>query len=422
MIRIVIVRHGQTAWNVGGDQGPLFRGTVDLPLSSQGVDQAEITAHRLATSSLKAIYSSPLQRAARTAQIIATSHGLEPKLVPGLSSMNYGDWAGQSHTDLEHRWPDRYRRWRANPFNVRAPGGESLADLRSRAIAALRHILSTHQDGSTIALISHQAVTRTLVCTLTGMPDSAWLSFRQGLCNLTCFDYEPERQQFSLVVLNDTCHLDPGPPSGGSEGTRLILVRHGQTSWNLGAGPERFRGRIDLPLDETGLSQARRVAARLQNEPLAAAYCSPLLRTKQTIEPLAESLGLRVQLENGLLDIDYGSLQGLTHSEAATIYPHEYAAWQTEPSQVSFPDGEDLHTVQRRLVSLLDALRTRHQGQTITLVGHQIVNKVLACTLLGLDLDQIWRIGQETASINVFQECESRWNTLCLNDTCHLAG
>jgi broad specificity phosphatase PhoE len=199
------------------------------------------------------------------------------------------------------------------------------------------------------------------------------------------------------------------------------LIRHGQTSWNLGAGAERFRGRIDLPLDETGLSQARRVAARLQNEPLVAAYCSPLLRTRQTIEPLAGSLGLRVQPHDGLLDIDYGSLQGLTHSEAAITYPQEYAAWQTDPSQISFPDGEDLFTVQGRLVSLLDALRTRHQGQTVALVGHQIVNKVLACTLLGLDLDQIWRIGQETASINVFQERESRWNTLCLNDTCHLS-
>jgi probable phosphoglycerate mutase len=336
--------------------------------------------------------------------------------------MNYGDWAGQSHPDLVRRWPDRYRQWQANPFNVRAPGGESLVDLRSRSTAALRHILSSHQDGSTIALISHQAVTRTLVCTLTGMPDGAWLSFHQGLCNLTCFDYDPERQQFLLVVLNDTCHLAPGLPSSRTDGTRLILVRHGQTSWNLAAGVERFRGRIDLSLDETGRSQARRVAARLQNEPLAAAYCSPLLRTKQTIEPLAETLDLRVQPEDGLLDIDYGSFQGLTHSEAATTYPQEYTSWQTDPSQVSFPNGEDLSNVQGRLVSLLDALRTRHQGQTVALVGHQIVNKVLACTLLGLDLDQIWRIGQETASINVFQEREGRWNTLCLNDTCHLTG
>lgn len=422
MIRIVIVRHGQTAWNIGGDQGPRFRGTVNLPLSDQGADQARITAQRLATFSLEATYSSPLQRAASTAQIIAAAYGQAPELVPGLSSMSYGDWAGQTDKELNKLWPDLYRRWQEDPFRVRAPGGESLTDLRSRAIAALRDILSSHRQGTTIALVTHQAVTRTLVSTLTGMPDNAWLRFRQGLCNLTCFDYDPKRERFSLVTLNDTCHLDSSLPSDRAGGTRLILVRHGQTAWNVGAGPERFRGRIDLSLNETGQSQAHSVAARLQDEPLTATYCSPLLRAQQTISPLAEAMGLTAQPLAGLLDIDYGRFQGLTHAEAAARYPQEYAAWQTEPCQVSFPDGESLSIIQDRLVSLLDELRTRHSGQTIALVGHQIVNKVLACTLLGLDLDQVWRIGQDTASINVFQERRGSWYTLCLNDTCHLAG
>ena len=60
-------------------------------------------------------------------------------------------------------------------------------------------------------------------------------------------------------------------------------------------------------------------------------------------------------------------------------------------------------------------------AKTVVLVGHQIVNKVLACTLLGLDLDQIWRIDQDTAAIDVFQKDGDAWRTLCLNDTCHLA-
>jgi broad specificity phosphatase PhoE len=422
MIRIVIVRHGQTAWNVSGDQGPRFRGAVDLPLSSQGIDQARITAERLAAFSLDATYSSPLQRAASTAQLIAAAHGQEPQLVPGLTSMDYGDWAGLTHTDLKQQWPELYRQWQENPFRVRAPGGESLVDLRSRAITALRSILANHRDGTVIALVTHQAVTRTLVSTLLGMPDSAWLRFRQGLCNLTCFDYDIEQDRFSLVALNDTCHLDPGLPCDSAGGTRLILVRHGQTSWNAGAGPERFRGRMDLSLDETGQSQARSIAARLRDEPVTAAYCSPLLRTQQTVAPLAEAMKLKVQPHAGLLDIDYGRFQGLTHAEAATNYPQEYVAWQKAPSQVSFPGGESLAIVQTRLMLLLDELRFRHPGQTVVLAGHQIVNKVLACTLLGLDMNQIWRIGQDTACINLYQDREGSWHTLCLNDTCHLAG
>jgi broad specificity phosphatase PhoE len=70
----------------------------------------------------------------------------------------------------------------------------------------------------------------------------------------------------------------------------------------------------------------------------------------------------------------------------------------------------------------MDELAARHPGETILVVGHQMVNKVLVCTLVGLDLDQIWRIRQDTAGINVFQQVDGTWHIWCLNDTCHLAS
>jgi broad specificity phosphatase PhoE len=203
---------------------------------------------------------------------------------------------------------------------------------------------------------------------------------------------------------------------------RLILLRHGQTAWNEGAGVERFRGRTDLPLDATGQAQARVVAARLRSEPLAALYSSPLLRARQTIAPLAEVASLPVQTHEGLLDIDYGLFQGLTHVEAATAYPELYALWWTAPVQVRFPGGDTLVDVQARLQAFIDELSTRHPGETVLVVGHQMVNKVLVCTLVGLDLNQVWRIRQDTAGINVFQQVDGVWHILCLNDTCHLAS
>jgi broad specificity phosphatase PhoE len=202
---------------------------------------------------------------------------------------------------------------------------------------------------------------------------------------------------------------------------RIILIRHGQTAWNAGAGEERFRGRIDLPLDDTGQAQARSLARRLGDEPIAALYASPLARTQQTIAPLAERLGLEVEPHEGLLDINYGRFQGLTHAEAAETYPEQYALWRTAPSRVRFPDGEGLVDVQARLLMLLKELAAHYPGQTVGLAGHQIVNKVLICTLLGLDLDQIWRIAQEPACLNTFQRVDGAWHILCLNDICHLA-
>jgi probable phosphoglycerate mutase len=420
-MRIVLVRHGRTAWNVKDGEGRRFRGLVDLPLADEGLVQAQTTARRLAELSLAAIYSSPLQRAARTAQIIAEPHSLAAQTLPGLGSMSYGDWAGQLETDVSRRWPKLYSQWRRDPFSVRIPGGESTTDLRNRAVAALSAILSRHSDGETIALVSHQVVTRTLVCVLARMPDTAWWRFRQDLCSLSCFDHDPTSGESKLLGLNDTCHLDPGLPGMHGGGTRLLLVRHGQTAWNAGAGEERFRGRTDLPLDDTGQAQSRAVANRIKKEPIAAIYASPLLRTRQTIEPLANERGTPIGSHDGLFDIDYGRFQGLTHSEAAAEDPELYARWRTSPAQVHFPDGERLADIQTRLLALLDELATHYRRQTVVLVGHQIVNKVLACTLLGLDLDQIWRIGQDTAGISAFQQVGDAWHTLCLNDVCHLA-
>lgn len=200
----------------------------------------------------------------------------------------------------------------------------------------------------------------------------------------------------------------------------IILIRHGQTAWNAGAGEERFRGRTDLPLDKTGLAQAQAVAARLRDEPLAAIYSSPLQRARQTVAPLAAARDLPIMEHGGLLDINYGHWQGLTHAKARSAEPELYHLWRTAPGQVRFPGGEGLSDVQNRLLDLLDELTLRHPAQTVVLVGHQIVNKVLICTLLGLDLDQIWRIGQETAAINRFQQRDDGWRVLGLNDTCHL--
>jgi broad specificity phosphatase PhoE len=421
VIRVILIRHGRTAWNLGDGQGKRFRGIIDLPLASEGEHQAQITARRLARLRLDAIYTSPLQRAARTADVIAEPQGLSAPTLAGLGSMNYGEWAGQLDSDVARRWPDLFRQWRHDPYSIRIPGGESAADLRRRAVATLRGALSRHTDGETIALISHQVVIKTLVCALAGLPNTAYWTVRQDLCNLSTFDYEPDADLFVVVGLNDTCHLSSGLTRASREGTRLLLVRHGQTAWNAGAGEERFRGRTDLPLDPVGQAQAQAVAGRLRDEPVVAIYTSPLLRAQQTIEVLAGDLHLPIQTHDGLLDIDYGRFQGLTHSEAARAYPDLYAQWHTVPEQVHFPGGERLADVQERLFTLLGELTTRHPNQTVVLVGHQIVNKVLACSLLGLDLDQIWRVQQDTAGIDVFQQVKAAWHTLALNDVCHLA-
>lgn len=422
MIRLILIRHGRTAWNVGGGRGRRFRGVIDLPLADDGVSQAHVTARRLACVPLSAVYSSPLQRALGTAQIVAQVHGLTAVPLQGLTSMDYGHWAGQLEIDVSRRWPDLYCRWRRDPFSIHIPAGESLAALQNRATAAVASALECHVDGETIAMITHQVVTKTLISTLTGMPNEGYWRFRQDLCNLTHMDYDHEKRTFTLAGLNDTCHLTSELPMVAGGSTRILMIRHGQTAWNAGAGAERFRGRIDVPLNEVGQAQACALADRLRSEPLVALYASPLVRAQHTIEPLAAALGLPVHTHNGLLDIDYGCLHGMNHGQAAVSHPELYALWLKSPGQARFPGGEGLTDIRDRLRNLFEELVARHPRQTIALVGHQVVNKVAVCMHLGLGLDHIWRVRQDTGSFNVFQRVNDSWYTLGVNDSCHLSG
>ncbi len=201
--------------------------------------------------------------------------------------------------------------------------------------------------------------------------------------------------------------------------TRIVLIRHGQTAWNREA---RFRGRSEIPLDETGLKQAEAtghyVAARW---PVVAVYASPMLRTMQTAEAIARAQGLSAQPMEELIDADFGEFQGLLADEAARLYPDVYQAWLKAPHQVQFPGGESLAHVRSRVIRALDEVKIRHPGQSVAFVSHIVVNRVLLCAVLGLGNERFWRLGQEPCAVNVFDiEDDGDFTVQLLNDTSHL--
>ena len=202
--------------------------------------------------------------------------------------------------------------------------------------------------------------------------------------------------------------------------TCILLVRHGQTGWNEGAGQVRYRGQTDIPLDEVGHTQARALATRLADEPIAGIYSSPLQRAVQTAQPTAEKFGLPAIPHPGLLDMNLGQWQGLTHAEAARRYPDIHCQWLKAPHTVTLPGGENLAAVLERGQSAVTELVARHAGQTILLVGHQVVNKVLVCWLLGLDNSHYWRVSQDNACLNIFVHADDVFRIVTVNDTCHL--
>lgn len=199
---------------------------------------------------------------------------------------------------------------------------------------------------------------------------------------------------------------------------KIILVRHGQTEWNR---VERFRGQADVPLNETGVAQAeatgQRVAAEWQP---VAVYASPLSRAVRTAEAIASRLGLPVQPHPDLIDINYGQWQGLTPDEVRQRWPEELDAWHNTPRRARIPGGETLDELRDRAMAAVRALAARHEGQTIALVAHTVVNRVILLAVLGLDNDRFWRLRQDTCAVNVFEVDGDVFTLALLNDTCHL--
>ena len=201
--------------------------------------------------------------------------------------------------------------------------------------------------------------------------------------------------------------------------TRIILIRHGQTEWNEGKG-ERFRGRSDLDLDETGVKQAEATATRIAQWQVAVIYSSPLLRTVRTAQILARNFNLQPQPLDGLIDIDYGKWQGLSLKEAAAQDNKLYSLWLRSPHLVTFPQGENLEQVQQRAMAALLGLLPQHPEQNILLVSHKVVCKVLICSLLGLGNSHFWQVEQDTCAINLVEARDRALVVTLLNDTCHL--
>jgi broad specificity phosphatase PhoE len=200
--------------------------------------------------------------------------------------------------------------------------------------------------------------------------------------------------------------------------TRIILVRHGQTEWNR---VERFRGRADVPLNETGLAQAEATGRRIASmwQPVAV-YASPLSRAVKTAEAIARSFALPVQVHPGLADIDYGLWQGLTPDEARARWPEIVEAWYTAPHTVHIPGGETLADLRTRAMATVNDLAARHSGQTLGMVGHTVINRIILLGVLGLGNDRFWRIRQDTCAINVFEAEADGFTLVSMNDTCHL--
>jgi len=199
MIEIILARHGETEWNVA----EVFRGRIDVELNETGLKQAELLAEYLSDVKINAIYSSPLKRALKTAEMIASYHKLDVEIAPGLIDFDYGKWQGLPHQEVKIKYKELYAEWINSPDKVKIPTGESLDDIRKRAMGVVSNIIAKYRG--TVVLVSHRVVNKVLICALLGLDNSHFWNIKQDTGGITTFIYENER--FILTEHNNTSYL-----------------------------------------------------------------------------------------------------------------------------------------------------------------------------------------------------------------------
>ena len=200
---------------------------------------------------------------------------------------------------------------------------------------------------------------------------------------------------------------------------RIILVRHGETDWNT---QQVFRGRVDVPLNKVGLAQAEAVGSSLHDSDIGALYSSPLSRALDTAHLLTKGRNIEIAREESFIDIDFGAWQGLSFQKVKGENTDLYTTWLRAPHKVTFPGGESLEDVNVRCTNALVKIVENNPGRTVAIVSHRVVNKVLLCSVIGLDLSHFWYIRQDTCAVNSFEYNDCNYYLTLLNDTCHLKG
>lgn len=200
---------------------------------------------------------------------------------------------------------------------------------------------------------------------------------------------------------------------------KLFVVRHGETEWNK---EEIFRGHIDVPLNENGRLQAKLAAQRLRDQKIQAIYTSPLSRAEETARAIGKVHDITPLREPAFTDLNFGQWQGLSHHQVRASYPELYRQWKNTPHLVTFPRGENLAAVSQRAMSALWEITARHEeDESIAIVTHRVVAKIIILGILGLSNENFWKIRQDTCAINGFELAgPNTYHVLFLNDTCHL--
>lgn len=202
MVRIILIRHGETTWNIEGR----YQGQEDTPLSPRGLEQGKLLAQGLKDVPLDVCISSPLQRSYQTCKFCADLHKLPVATDARLTEINHGDWEGVLAPDIAKAYPVEFEQWHTAPHLVQMPGegGETLDDVRRRVRAAFDEYARKY-EGKTVLVAAHDAVNKAIICDLLGLGMEHFWQIKQDNTCINVMEYN--EGTWRLVLLNSVNHM-----------------------------------------------------------------------------------------------------------------------------------------------------------------------------------------------------------------------
>ncbi len=418
MTRIILVRHGKSTYN----QERRIQGRLDKSiLTEAGRSGALQVGDTLSSIAFDAAYTSPLQRAKETAEIILSRLTNPPQLQPTdqLMEIDLPLWEGMLRQDAIDKFPEAYQQWQKQPdkFSMKLPSADGEIEhfpvlaIFASARQFWKEILSRHRD-ETILVVGHNGINRALIATISEISPDYYQSIQQSNCGISVINFgtspvatdeqaDPKKKlAVQLESLNLTAHTGEifPKPRDGHRGPRLLLVRHGETDWNK-AG--KFQGQIDVPLNDNGREQSRRAAEFLKDVKLDFAISSSMLRPKETAEIILKHHGgLQLELRDELREISHGLWEGKFELEIEESYPGLLEEWKTSPETVQMPEGENLQHVWTRAIASWREIVQSVSGTGIV-VAHDAINKAILCHLFGLGPEHFWKFKQGNGAVSV---------------------
>ncbi|SFZ78922.1 histidine phosphatase family protein [Chitinimonas taiwanensis] len=203
--------------------------------------------------------------------------------------------------------------------------------------------------------------------------------------------------------------------------TQLWLIRHGETAWNA---ERRFQGHTDVPLNATGVQQAKKVAEKLirqhGQQSFSAVYSSDLSRARHTAEPTALAIKLPIRLDARLRERHYGVLSTLTPEEMAAEHPEAFRHWQQRDPAYVLPEGESLNQFNQRVLDALASIAREHPGQAVIVVAHGGVLDCAYRAAQNMPLSEARQHPLHNASVNQLRFADGRFHIERWGDIGHL--